>query len=382
MTRNMKRCVNAQALITLAIVWQACTSSPTAIDHTTHAPAATPAVASIMLSETQLRLGNITTGTVHVKGVGQTLALSGALTVDENKSAVIGSRAPGRIDHLYAKETGHMIQQGQPLYTIYSEMLLTLQREYLLAREQFKQLGAAEPRYESFMKSAANKLLRYGLTEKQISQLATTGVQTGVTIVSPVSGLITDIAVEEGSYVAEGTTLYRVEDVRSLWVEAELYPQETDRVRTDDTILVRVSGYETHPVAARVIFLSPEYRSGTQIVVMRAELPNPDNRFKPGMQVQVLLTHSAKQALAVPRDAVIRSGKGAHLYVMTAANTFTPRVVQTGIENFNDIEILHGLREGETIAATGAYLLYSELVLKKGIDPMQPAKSVAPPKHH
>jgi Cu(I)/Ag(I) efflux system membrane fusion protein len=83
----------------------------------------------------------------------------------------------------------------------------------------------------------------------------------------------------------------------------------------------------------------------------------------------------------VPVDAVIRSGKGAHLYVLTATNTFVPRVVQTGIENFNEVEIVHGLKEGEEIAATGAYLLYSELMLKRGIDPLVASAKEGMQKH-
>ncbi len=88
------------------------------------------------------------------------------------------------------------------------------------------------------------------------------------------------------------------------------------------------------------------------------------------MQAQVLFTHSARNALSVPVDAVIRDGKGSHVYVESGKNTFEPRMVKTGIEDFDQVEILEGLKENDVIAATGAYLLYSEFVLKKGSDPM------------
>jgi Cu(I)/Ag(I) efflux system membrane fusion protein len=323
-----------------------------------------------MLSQTQVRLGNITTQKVTSKAVGQTLAVNGVLAVDEDRSAVISSRVAGRIERLYIKETGRMVRQGEPLYEIYSETLLTLQREYLLAREQYLAMDK-QPRYEAFMKSAARKLELYGLTPAQIAGLATNNTpQQHTTVYAPAAGMVTQIAVDEGGYVAEGSEMYRVEDVRTLRLDAELYAQETGLVRAGDTVQIRISGYEAQPVEAVVTFLSPEYKAGTQIVIMRAVLKNPGNRFKPGMQAQVLLTHSAHRALAVPADAVIRSGKGAHVYVLTAPNTFTPRVVQTGLENFNEVSIVHGLQEGEEIAATGAYLLYSELMLRRGIDPM------------
>ncbi len=362
----------------LPAVWvmlvTACSKPAPEAEHAQHhhtAPAASAAAdRSVMLSETQLRLGNITTQKAILKPVGQTLAVNGVLAVDEDRSAVISSRAAGRIERLYIKETGRLIRQGEPLYDIYSETLLTLQREYLLAREQYQAMGK-EPRYEAFMRSAAHKLELYGLTPAQIARLAaSSSAQQYTTIYAPAAGMVTQIAADEGSYVAEGNMLYRIEDVRTLRLEAELYSQETSLVKAGDTIQVRVTGYDTQPVEAKVTFLSPEYRAGTQIVVMRAVMQNPDNRFKPGMQAQVLLTHSTRRTLAVPIDAVIRSGKGAHLYVLTAANTFAPRIVQTGIENFSEVEIVHGLKEGEEVAATGAYLLYSELMLKRGIDPL------------
>jgi len=361
-------------LIVSVVVVTACSKPEqhTPHEHSHAAPVKnTASDRSIMLSETQLRLGNITTQKATTKAVGQTLAVNGVLAVDEDRSAVISSRTAGRIERLYIKETGRMIRQGEALYNIYSETLLTLQREYLLAREQYQAMDR-QPRYEAFMRSAARKLELYGLTPAQISRLDTNpAAQQYTTIYAPAAGMVTQIAADEGSYVAEGSMLYRIEDVRTLRLEAELYPQETGFVKAGDTIHVRVSGYEAQPVEATVTFLSPEYRAGTQIVVMRATLQNPDNRFKPGMQAQVVLTHSTRRTLAVPVDAVIRSGKGAHLYVLTAAHTFMPRVVKTGLENFSEVEIVHGLKEGEEIAATGAYLLYSELMLKRGIDPMQ-----------
>jgi Cu(I)/Ag(I) efflux system membrane fusion protein len=103
---------------------------------------------------------------------------------------------------------------------------------------------------------------------------------------------------------------------------------------------------------------------------MRAAVSNPDQKFKPGMQAQVFFTHSSTKALALPVDAVIRDGKGMHVYVQRGHNTFRPKMVKTGLEDFEKVEITDGLTEGDTVAVTGAYLLYSEIILKKGTDPM------------
>lgn len=325
----------------------------------------------LMLTDSQMKLANISTQPVSNRPIGQTVAINGRLTVDEDKSQVISSRAAGRIEKLFIKETGQPIRKGQPLYTLYSESLLTLQQEYLLAKEQYEVLGLTEKRYKSFLDAAERKLFLYGLTKRQITGLTDrSALQPRVTFLAPSSGIITEINVYEGQYVGEGGGLYKIEDIGSLWMEAELYPNETSLVKAGDKINIRISGTAGRSVEAEVSFLSPEFRNGTQITIMRASIDNPDNRFKPGQHAQVFLTHSSKEAIAIPVDAVIRDGQGSHVYVQSGNNTFRPQMVHTGVEGFEQVEITEGLKEGDTVAVTGAYLLYSEMILKKGTDPM------------
>lgn len=325
----------------------------------------------LMLSDSQMKLANITTQKVSKKPIGQTLVVNARLTVNEEQSEVISSRAAGRVEKLFVKETGRTVQKGEPLYEIYSETLLTMQQEYLLAKEQYESLGKTESRYTSFLNAAEKKLLLYGLTKKQIDKIGQSkSLQSRITFLSPASGIVTEINATEGQYLFEGGLLYKIEDISKLWVEAELYAHETKFVKAGDKVTIRVSGYESSPVEAKVIFLSPEYRANTQITVMRAAMNNAKLQFKPGMQAQILFTHSSREALAIPVDAVIRDGKGTHVYVQMDRNTFQPRMVKTGTEDFELVEITEGLNEGDTIAVTGAYLLYSEIVLKKGNDPM------------
>ena len=88
----------------------------------------------LMLSDSQIKLANITTERVGKQAIGQSVMVNGTVTIDEEQSEVISSRAAGRVEKLYIKETGQPVTKGQPLYTLYSEALLTLQQEYLLAK--------------------------------------------------------------------------------------------------------------------------------------------------------------------------------------------------------------------------------------------------------
>ncbi|HYC83641.1 MAG TPA: efflux RND transporter periplasmic adaptor subunit, partial [Chryseosolibacter sp.] len=217
-----------------------------------HSDRQPPASGELMLSDTQIRLANITTRAVRKDAIGQTIVINGKLTVDEQRAHVISSRAGGRIEKLFFKETGQVINAGEPVYVLYSESLLTLQQEYLLAKEQFQSLGQTEKRYASFFEAAERKLLLYGLSRNQIRQLDKSSLQPRITFLSPASGIVTDINVSEGQYVAEGTMLYRLQDVRKLWVEAELYPHETRLVRTGDRVTVKIGGADEERIEAIV----------------------------------------------------------------------------------------------------------------------------------
>ena len=248
---------------------------------------------------------------------------------------------------------------------------MTLQQEYQLASEQYRQLGASDERYKSFKDAAEGKLLLYGLTKDQVRQLdEQKKLSPNVTFYSPASGVVTEISVSEGQYISEGSTLFKLEDLSSLWVEAELFPNETSTMNVGDKIRISVPGAGAGEVQATVSFLSPELRASTQIITMRASVDNPTLQYKPGQQAVIMISHSEKKTLTVPVDAVIRNEKGAHVYVQNGRNTFEPRMVRTGIENYREVEIRDGLKEGDTVAVSGAYLLYSEMILKKGNDPM------------
>jgi Cu(I)/Ag(I) efflux system membrane fusion protein len=343
------------------LIVAACSDTPP--HHHTQAPVpAAEESAALMLNETQARLANITTQKLTASAMGPEIVINGRIMADQQRSQTISSRAAGRIEKLYLKETGRPLRQGEPLYELYSETLLTLQQEYLLAKTQ-ENMSA---RYASLATSAEKKLLRYGMTPAQIAHLAQQKTAAArITFMAPASGLVTQVAATEGQYVGEGALLYRMEDTRSLWVEGDLYRTEASQIKRDDAVSIQVDG-ATAPVVSTVIFLAPQYRNGSQITVVRAPLKNEDGLFTPGMQARMTFTTPGPRVLTVPLHAVIRDAKGAHLYVQTAPHTYRPRRVKTGAEDYAWVEITKGLVENEVVVTTGAYLLYSEIMLKKG----------------
>ena len=117
----------------------------------------------------------------------------------------------------------------------------------------------------------------------------------------------------------------------------------------------------------RIEFIEPALQAGSQLLTLRGSLSNPGDQYRPGMQVFVWVPVSVNsKALTLPVDAVIRDGSGTHVWLETEPGTFKAQSVRLGAEHFDRVEITEGLKEGEVAVLSGAYLLYSEYVLKKG----------------
>lgn len=350
----------------LLLLLSACEKNPAI---TGPAKAQSPTM-DLMLTESQVRLANIQTREAGTQTLQQARVINGRLKENATLTAVISSRAAGRIERLFYKEVGRSVRKGEPLYELYSEALLTYQQEFLFAREQAAAMSENKPHYETIELAARKKLELYGLTSGQINQLVVLGkAQPRITFLAPSAGIIKSVEASEGQYVAEGSPLYAMENLTSLWVEADLYANEADWVREGDKVLVQVEGQQQQE--GRVDFISPEFKSNSQVWVMRATISNTSGQFKPGMPAEVIVHQPAIQALVLPVQAVIRSAAGTHVYVETEHHVFQPRTVVTGLENFSEVQILDGLAAGERVAVSGAYLIYSEFILKHGMNPME-----------
>lgn len=324
------------------------------------------------ISGQQMQLGNIHTDTVRNLRIGDQLVLTATLNFDQEKTYSLSSRIAGRIEKLYFKNTGDYIAKGSPLYTLYSEELNNAKQEYLLALQK-KAAFTGEPviDFDRLIESARNKLLLWGLTEEQLKELAKPGKFNPVTtFFSRTAGYITQLDVKEGDYVMDGARLVKLADLSTLWAEAQVYTSQMTDVKQNSKAIVRFPDYDGEEMEGKIQFINPEINPETRINLIRIVIPNQQLKFRPGMPAYVLLKSPVKTAITVPIDALIRDGRGASVWIRTGSNTFKNRMVETGLENADRIEIKKGLEQGDLVVVTGAYLLQSEFLFKKGSDPM------------
>lgn len=324
----------------------------------------------LMLSDSQIQLANVRTMPISSSSFSTSKVLNGRLIVNPEGSSTITSRYSGRVEHLYIRETGIKIRKGQALFQIYSEVLQTLQLDYLL---QLKQAAAFpnEKIYSTMQNAAKNKLSLFGMSDSQIKSLEK-GVKTSplLTIFSSESGTVTELNITEGQYVAEGSQVLKLENFDQLWLEMDVYPSEVADLKIGTKIKAMINGIGNDEQTLSIDFISPQIDPSTQILKVRAPIKNQDN-LQAGMQASVFLPVSEiNDAMSLPMDALVRDERGSHVWVKVAKNTFSPRIVQTGAESENQIIILSGLEGVKEVVISGAYLLSSEFLLKKGMDPM------------
>jgi membrane fusion protein, copper/silver efflux system len=325
----------------------------------------------LTLDANQQALANITTVAVGSGSVATMTRLNGRLATNPEATNYISSRVAGRVERLYVRETGVPVSKGQPLYQIYSEELATLQQEFLVMAAQAASFPS-DQRFAQMERAAWQKLLLYGQSEGQLRALVSRKkTDPYITYFAPSSGIVAELSITEGQYVPEGGTIMKLEGYGQLWVEADVYPTEANKVKVGQKVQVVVSGYEDQPQPMTIQFIMPALQAGSQLMQVRGMIPNPNNQWQPGLQAIILLpSTSSTPGLTLPVDAVIRDEGGTHVWVETAKGKYEPKMVTIGKETSDQVEITSGLEEGERVVATGAYLLYSEFVLKKGKHPM------------
>jgi Cu(I)/Ag(I) efflux system membrane fusion protein len=324
---------------------------------------------NIMLSDQQIQLGNIRVDTVGKNAIGNETILTATLNIDETKSTTVSARVSGRIERLYFKNEGDYIPKGAKLYDLYSEELNNAKQEYLLALEKQRVLDNSIIDLKQFIQSAKTKLLLWGMSEAQISELERTKKASALTsFYSPTSGYVTMLEGHEGDYIMEGGTIVRLANLSSLWAEAQVYTSQLSEFDAKGSATVQFPELGKE-VKGSIQLVNPEINPDTRINLVRVSIPNVANQLKPGMPAYVVLRNRQRNSLTLPIDAVIRNEKMNTVWLQIDRNTFKSIMVQTGLESNGLIEIRSGLKEGDVVVTSGAYLLNSEFIFKKGSNP-------------
>lgn len=322
----------------------------------------------VTLDEQKQKLAGIKTDTVKFRDLLSSSALVGTVAVDEETVKTISSRASGRIDQLFVKATGIYLKKGNPLYSIYSEQLQSDEKEYLTLFESSMRMTRPSQQLADLLLAAKNKLLLWGLTEKQILEIETTRkVGSLVTFYSSVSGYVSELNLSEGMYVEEGTALMKIASLEQVWIETQVYSNEISRISRNKTFRVFTNDKSEKGLVGTLVFNNPVIEQGKRIHLLKIRVNNPNGKLIPGTLVSVIPDNIPLQVILVPKSAVLLENMKT-VWVLAHGTTFQQKMVKTGAENADWIEVISGLKQGEIVVTEGAYLISSEFILKNGTE--------------
>ncbi len=332
---------------------------------------ANSAVDEISLNDEQIKLGNIQFDTLRNGMIGDKTVLTATLNSDETNSNSVSAKITGRIDRLYFKAIGDYVSIGAPLFDLYSEELNNAKQEYLAVLEKQETLDNTIIDFKRLVQSAKTKLLLWGMSEGQIAELARAKKSSSHTaFFSTASGYITELPVLEGQFVSEGSVIVKLTGLSSLWAEAQVYASALPGIDITGQAIVEIPGIPGKQWTGKPSFANPEIAADSRLNLIRVTIANDDGLLKPGMPAYVSIKNKDIKAFTLPSDAVLRDGTMNIVWVQSGKGRFKMKIVEIGLESGNRLEIKSGLQNGDVVVTSGAYLINSEFIFKKGANTM------------
>jgi membrane fusion protein, copper/silver efflux system len=342
-------------------------------------------VSRVQLTPYRITQANVHTSPVSYQPLSKEITTVGTVEFNERGLRQVAARVKGRIDKLSADETGKMVNKGDPLASLYSPDLVTT-ADLLL--------DADRAGNKSMVELTRNKLRLWGIDEDQIQEILRDRQSiTHLTIRSPIGGHVLRKYVREGQYVDEGTPLYDLADLSTVWVQAQLYEEDlaflprgahdaktglpTEKLAVSAT----VRGLPGETFEGNLAFIYPHVDQDTRTLSVRFELPNADHRLRPGTSATVRLRITPEQlvnmsggqrlqlqdgkVLAVPESSVIDTGGQKLVYRQDLPGVFDGVSVELGPrmttpESVFFYPVFRGVEAGEHVVTAGSFLIDAE----------------------
>ena len=343
----------------------------------------TPANAASQLSPVQLspqrqQAIGLTMATVEMRTISNELRVPGNVEMDERRLAYVQTRVPGWIQKVFANATYQYVHKGQPLFTIYSQELVSTEQEYVLAKQNQQAFatdghGTAEKERDWLLQAAADRLRQFSVPVSEIARLEQTGtVQHDVTIESPASGYITEFNALPNQYAQAETKLYTIADLSSVWVNANVYQTDVGQLKPGTPATVTVDTYPGRNFHGHIEQILPQVDPTTRTVHVRFVFNNPGIALKPGMFVNVTMKVPLGRQLVIPSSAALQAGTREIAFVDRGGGYLEPRAIEIGPRLDDQVVVTKGLHAGDRVVSSANFLVDSEAQLQAAIGSFVP----------
>jgi membrane fusion protein, copper/silver efflux system len=320
-----------------------------------------------------LRLAGVRTAVAEHARIDRTIRAVGVVRPQETRIRHVHTKTSGYVEKLFVDFTGQPVTKGRPILSMYSPELLASQQEYARAREAAARLpksndDTAHQAAEQMLAGARRRLELFDVPASSVAALERSGeAKRTVTLLAPVSGIVTSKGVFEGMQVEPGTELFTVSDLSWVWIEADVYESEASSVKVGQEAKLTLAYQPGTEMIGKVKYIYPYLNPEARTLKVRFDFPNPDLALKLDMYVTVELPVQSEEGVVVPDSAIIDTGVRQVVFVTPSEGRFEPRMVKVGIRADGRAQILSGVRAGERVAIKANFLLDSESRLRAAI---------------
>jgi cobalt-zinc-cadmium efflux system membrane fusion protein len=349
------------------------------------AESARPAV--VELSDGQIKA--IKTGQVETRRFQRVSRAVGSIDFNQDLSVQVSSQYAGKIVKISAA-LGDRVERGQVLYSIESPDLLTAEATLLQtsgvidlttrnlgrlrgaqqiggsAQKDLDQAVSDQQTAEGNFKSARIALAVFGKTNAEIDQIVSSRkLDSMLSVLSPISGTVTARNGAPGLFVQPGNSPapLTVTDVSTMWMNSFVDESEVPLIGIGQAVSARVQAYADRQFDGKVTMLGSSVDPATHRLLVRCQIDDPDHFLRPGMFASfVIKTAAPINSPGIAQNSVVREGDGSlTAWVAIDPRHFEQRTVKVGIQQDGLVQVLDGLRPGETIAVDGAIFLSNVL---------------------
>jgi len=277
----------------------------------------------------------------------------GYVQYNEDEMAHVHPRVEGWIEALYVKAEGEPVEQGKPLYTLYSPTLVNAQEELLLAMNRGNQ---------RLVDAANERLVALNVPVSLISQLRQNReVQRTMTVHAPASGVIENLNVREGMFIKPGDRVLSIAALDEVWVIGEVFESQLSAVESGNRVQMTLDYMPGRTWRGNIDYVYPEVNPKTRTARVRMRFDNADGVLMPGMFARLdVKGERGERQFLVPRESVIRTGQSDRLVLALEEGAFKSVNVTVGRVGERYAEILDGLAPGDTVVTSAQFLIDSE----------------------
>jgi Cu(I)/Ag(I) efflux system membrane fusion protein len=307
------------------------------------------------------------------------LDVVGNVAFNERDLVLLQARGSGYVEKLFVRALLDPVHKGQALIQMYVPDWVAAQEEYLAVKRMPAGSDTA-----GLLDAARQRMRLVGMTEDQVRQVsARSQVSARISVTAPLDGVVSELAVREGMTVTQGAPLFRINGLRTVWVNAEVPESAAEHVQPGMVVRATSPAFPGTEFSGKVEALLPEVNASTRTLKARIELANPGGKLVPGMFATIrMATAQSRETLLVPSEAVIQTGTRSVVITRSDGGRFVPTEVVTGAEANGQTEIVKGLSAGQKVVASGQFLIDSEASLRGTLQRLGgdvPAASKPPP---